>query len=389
LATKDLYGKYFHIVMLFLAFFGIILTERPEIIAWPILHFKSEPSNIVVSIVAVLIWHIAIWCWISVHRNGVRGGRFWDHSRSLPVGDAERRFVDAVILSLCLIGFWGILGYVAYHASVSAYPSGVDGLFGFYFLGFIFLTLSFSKIAAYHHVKKIYFLHLMASMILIMSPGAVGHQFQLGLLSIFFLLLIYRIVQAEIKPRQDSIASSSYFLLSIFFASNIYVYLSFIQVRCLLKESHAFLPRMGIACLLNLLFYWLATLPNRSSNEKIAFLHISFVATCGLASGLYAVLHGARVQIEPWLGTTPFGRLRWKFCEGIVVCSIVLFIFLFLSILYFRALDFSWQYLLQTSMFYLLAMPVLGIDYITRNRNSVILKFCILAPVLAFKMDIA
>lgn len=372
--------------MLFFAFFGIVLTEHPEIIAWPLLHFSHSPANIPMSAVALIVWHAAIWCWISIHRNGIRGGSLWKYSQCFPTSEHERRSVDTAILSLCLAGFWAVSIYAAYKTYSSSSPYGTDGNFWLYFSGIAFLTGAFSKIVTYESGNKSLVFHSLASIGLIVSPAMADRCEYLLVVVVAFFSFIYCSLKTENNSRK--LSTKNILPIKIDFKRH-YTLLFFIQLKILAENAHAVIPRVATSFFTIILLFWLATLPNRTTNEQVVFLHISLATTCALMSGLYSVLYRARLGIEPWLGTIPLGRFRWKLVEEISVCGFLLSIFLVLSSLYAHQQVFPWNYLLYTCLLYFMTMPLLGATKITRSHNSIILKFFILTSSLFIIMEIS
>ena len=374
LSTRTLYRHYSHLVILFLAFFGMLVREKPEVLAWPILHFASHPSDIAMSAVALATWQILVWCWTAIHRKGVSGDHFWTYSQSLALSRYLRQSVNLMILFVCLSIFWIVIGFASFRTLLSSHPSGVDGNFWVYIFLFLLLTLSVANIAAFSTTLGVQASHVVASLALVLVPALIDDRFAGATLVLFFPILLRHIfspVSASAIPSLVQRTVPGYARRYPGFV------LAGIQGRVLLQHMHAVLPRIAAAGLISVLSHWLIGIPGKLDDDRRIFFHIACAASIAILSGLYFLQSSARMKIDSWLSTTALGYIRWKLVENAIVGGIVGAVFLPSYVIHQVNSSFDPYYLLKTYLFYLTLLPILGVDWITRHQNAMLIKLAI------------
>lgn len=97
-----LYLRYAHALGVALMFFGLLLVERPALLAEPILHFWRAPGGLAANAGWAAAWLGCVYVWVRIHRDCVAGGAMAAFSRSLPGAISVLPLVDAVMLLAAL-----------------------------------------------------------------------------------------------------------------------------------------------------------------------------------------------------------------------------------------------------------------------------------------------
>jgi hypothetical protein len=98
----DLYRRYAQVIMVFLLLFGILLKERPSLLAEPLLHFWRAPGQLLPDLAFGLAWTALVTAWTSIHGPFIRGGALARYSRSLPLPRPALKLVDLSVLGLSM-----------------------------------------------------------------------------------------------------------------------------------------------------------------------------------------------------------------------------------------------------------------------------------------------
>lgn len=92
--SQALYKRYGHAITIFGAFFGLVLLEKPSLLAAPILQFWRDPLDWRANLAYVAGWLAIVGLWARVHRGFVRGAAFAVFARSASHGHRLGSMLD-------------------------------------------------------------------------------------------------------------------------------------------------------------------------------------------------------------------------------------------------------------------------------------------------------
>lgn len=383
LLTIDLYRRYAHAAMLFIALFGLMLRDRPDIITWPILHFSLHPANVKTTVGALLTWHILVWCWTLSHRPGIRGGSFPIYSRSLPISRHLQLHVNLAILTTSLLVFWAIMLFAALQTIASPHPAGIDGRFWFYFAVLGLSTLHSARIAVDGGSRRSWAALILALSSLAAIPATAGSAFGAAALTGICALLTKQLMtpatacaskSSQPKPVARTMRRFPYLMLLK------------IQISILAQSWHVLLARIGLVVAVQCAACLLIGLPDKAGDRHV-FLQLACAATIGIMAGLYFTLRSARSRLEPWLGTIASGRSRWHCAEHLIVVGAATSLLAVATLYLTLTSTLAFSQLACVCLYYLLWLPLLGLDRITRHHHAVIIKAAMLVAALIIGLN--
>jgi hypothetical protein len=135
--------------VLLLVLGGLVLAERPALLAGPLTLFAAAPRATGALAVGTTAWLAAISLWVRAHRPFLRGGALAAWCASLPVPARATRAVDLGVLGACLAVALVPFGVAAATVLRSPAPFGQDGVFWCYLTALAAVTLACARAMAY------------------------------------------------------------------------------------------------------------------------------------------------------------------------------------------------------------------------------------------------
>lgn len=270
--SRALYARYAHVLILCLALFGLLLVERPGLLAAPILHFWRDPANWQAGLAYGAGWLLLIALWARVHRPFVRGAALADYARASPAGARVAPALDLAML-LVALQWWALPFAIAIWtvAASAARPPGADGWFPLYAVVMFLVT-----IAAAHAV--------------VLSDG---------------------------PPRRPRRAGATGVLRGPALG-----WLALLQLRALWHAHlHVALPRIGVALLVQAAS-WVMIFQVGKERDAAGFIALACCLAAYALSGLYNAFWRARQRLAPYLRSMPLGTVKVLMAEHLVVLGV-------------------------------------------------------------------
>ena len=272
LRSRALYARYAHVLTICLALFGLVLIERPSLLAAPILHFWRDPGDWQAGLAYGAGWLLIIALWARVHRPFVRGAALAEFARASLHG---QRVAPALDIALLLVAFqwWALPFAIAFWtvATSDAPPPGADGRFPLYVI------------------------------VLILATFAVA----------------YAVVFGAAPARGPRRAGAGGVLRGPALG-----FLALLHVRALWRgHLHVVLPRAGVALIVHAASWWMIHQVGKH-RDAAGFIALACCVTAYALSGLYYAFWRARQSLEPYLRSMPFGVARTLVAEHLVVLGV-------------------------------------------------------------------
>jgi len=269
LQSRALYARYAHVLTICLSMFGLVLVERPTLLAAPILHFWRDPGDWRAGLAYGAGWLLAIALWARVHRSFVRGAALAEFARASLHGQRVAPALDIALL-LVALQWWALPFAIAFWtvATSDAPPPGADGRFPLYVI------------------------------VLILATFAMAYAVVFG--------------AAPVRGRRRAGAGGVLRGPALGF-------LALLHVRALWRgHLHAALPRAGVALLVHAASWWMIHQVGKQ-RDATGFIALACCVTAYALSGLHYAFWRARQPLEPYLRSMPFGVARMLVAEHLVV----------------------------------------------------------------------
>ncbi|MEW7847681.1 hypothetical protein AB2N08_03175 [Massilia aurea] len=272
LQSRALYARYAHALTICLALFGLVLVERPTLLAAPILHFWRDPGDWQAGLAYGAGWLLSIAVWARVHRSFVRGATLAEFARASVHGRRVAPVLDIALL-LVALQWWALPFAIAFWtvATSDAPPSGADGRFPLYVVLLILATLAVAYAVVFNASPA-------------RGPRRAGASGVLRAPALGFLTLLH--------------------------------------VRALWRgHLHVALPRAGVALLVHAASWWMIHQVGKH-RDAAGFIALACCVTAYALAGLYDAFWRARQPLEPYLRSMPFGVARMRVAEHLVVLGV-------------------------------------------------------------------
>lgn len=377
--TKDLYRRYQQLLIIFVSLFGLMLVERPDMPARPILNFADAPLDTLKNTLLVMLWVSFVGLWTYMHRMAIQGADLSRYALTFPISKSRLKLIDLSVLLVSFGVFFVLFGFSIYWAVRADRPWGLDGRFVGYWFSMLCLSLAVAKTVAYGSSTRRKLLQILAWTILLASPHAMsGFTWYAAIVmcNVVAIACLLSDDQSWIdNTKPVSVRTPNHPLLSMAW---FYVKLLFQQYRPLS------FGRMAWAALPLVFVWWLITV---AGNVRDAHLltHLAFGTAAGLLSGLHAVFLSANDVMLRHLRSTSHGVWIVDGLSQLLVLVVGGVVFAgFSGVLTLTTPVFVWQYLLQMSLYYLGLLLLLRATCFHVSETSVFLKFgaCVCAMLL-------
>ena len=383
--SMDLYRRYGQVIVVFLALFGILLKERPSLLAEPLLHFWRAPGQVLPDLAFGLAWMALAGAWTSVHRPFIRGGALARYSRSLPLPRHTPRLVDLSILGLSLPVFLVPLCVALWIAGRSGQAFGVDGRFPLYLLLFAALTIATAQAVAFGPSVRARLSAgaTLAALVaapwlpyLLLVPTAMA-----ALAAAAFACMADSPARAQGAARAGKERSGPVRLLIL------------LRVQgALLFHRHRYDAgmRLLLAGLPQLAAWWMIVYAGKVEEAR-GFLHVGCALTLCFTSGYFYTLHVGGQSLAPWLRSMPFGRLRMALASQLLVLAATALLFgatLAALAVAFGARHAATIDMARAAAYWLAWLPALGLPAITRHKDGKLFTYALVAAALIIAFNL-
>jgi len=377
--SMALYRRYGQAIMLFLALFGILLRERPDLLAAPLLHFWRAPGELLAGLAWGAVWMALVATWTGIHAPFIRGGALARYSRSLPLPRHTLRLVDLAVLGLALPVLalpFAVALWTAWH---SAQPFGADGRFPLYLLLFAALTLTTALAVAFGAAPRAR--RLAGASLTLLAAAPWLPPLLLAPAALAALAAIGFACCAEGHASTHGTAPAFGRLLRR------------VPVPILLRAQAGLLfhhhrhdssVRLLLAGLPLLAAWWMIVYAGKVE-EACGFLHVACALSVCIGSGYFYTLHVGGQGLTAWLRSMPFGGLRLALASQLLVLGAMAV--LFGGAYAALALAFGLDHAVARAMAWAAAwwlpwLALLGLPTLQRHKDGNLFKYALVAAAL-------
>ncbi len=317
-----LYLRYANVVGVLLALFGLLLVDRPALLAEPVLHFWRESGTLPANAGWAGAWLASVGVWARIHRGFIQGGALAAFTRSLPNAVRLAPLVDAAMLFSSLAVFLLPAGLAAWTAAADA--GGAGGWFPIRAALLTVLSLGVAQWAA-AQLARTTLVFVVLGFLVLAGLGRYG-PFEPAVLLAPTLLVAVSVARDMLRPpppRFDgrALAASTAPRLSGM------AFLVSLQAAALVRRhQHAALPRIGLAIAVQVAVLWMIFGVGKAA-EASAFIKVGCWITVGAMSGFFHLFWTMRQPIQPFLRSLPHGVLRMALSEQLFVAGVTAMVF--------------------------------------------------------------
>lgn len=369
-----LYLRYAHALGVALMFFGLLLVERPALLAEPILHFWRAPGGLAANAGWAAAWLGCVYVWVRIHRDSVAGGAMAAFSRSLPGAISVLPLVDALMLLAALQLFLLPAGLAAWTV---AREGGAGMLFPARAALLAALTLATAR-CALGGVPRLAWL-VLAGCLVLCGAGMLGaaEPWAMPAAALVVGAGVLRVLASGVPAPAGGAASvappapegpGAGFLLRL---------LCIVLAR---RHPHAALPRLALAAAILAACLWMIFGVGKHA-ESEAFVQVACWLAIAVMSGFFYLFWSTRQPLTPFLHTLPHGVLRMALAEQLLVAGATALLFgaawaacLLQPV---HGAQVAGQ-LLRHGAAALCVLPLLGLPVIQRREDGMLLKIPIL-----------
>ena len=385
--SDDLYRRYGHVLTIGLSLFGLMLLERPSLLAAPLLQFWRAPAEWLANLAHAAGWMALVAAWAGVHRGFVRGGAFAAFSRSLPLPPHSAALVDLGMLGVSLQIFLLPFCIAIWLAWDAGNPAGADGRFWLYLPLLAVLTVSVAKAVVFGSDRRAR-LVLAGTFAALMFAGQLPAGFfpSAGVAAVLCFCArealrpaarVWRHAPAARKDAPSTLPGLPP-VLRLYHG---------LLVR---RQPQANLLRLVLAALPQAAAWWMVVYAGKSDDAR-AFVQLACALSAALVSGFFYTFYEAGLSFQPYLRSIAHGewRLRLAGCLLVLAATGALFaasLFAFAAAL--GADHAATVSLAYAAAYWLAWIPLLGLPVIQHHKNGIVLKsaLVIAALIIVFKL---
>lgn len=374
-----LYRRYGHALMLFLGLAGMLVAERPALLAEPLLHFWRAPQAWHANLGWTAGWIALVTAWASIHRPFVRGGALAAWSRSLPLGQRAAPWVDLAVLHASLAVFLVPFTVALWTAVRAGSAGGADGRFPLYLALFAGLTLAVARSVVFGPARGSRGLQALAVTALVLA-----HRLPAGWMAGPLLALAALGCLADAVTPPTLQAGAAHSMRGRVARGHPILQLARIQAGLVVhRYRYAALARLLLAALPLAACWWLVVAVGKHEERPI-FVHLACALTTGLMAGFFHTFHGARQALDAFLRSMPFAAARLALAEHLLVLAVTATLFGVAAACFAASLDpaAACDALLLPALYWLAWLPVLGLPLIQRHRDGILVKFALVIVAL-------
>jgi len=371
-----LYRRYAQVAGVLLMFGGVLLAERPSLIAAPILHFWRPPGSLFANAGWAAAWLGVVYVWVRIHRGFVLGGAMAGFARSLPGGVRAGPLVDAAMLLISLQIFLLPIGVAAWTV---AQGGGAGWAFAARAVLLAMLTLG-TALLALGGSQRIGGT-LLAGWVVLCGAGAAAGGPMESLAMLLAALSVGAVVLRAMKGGVAPPLARSLRVAPPAPAGPDALFL--LRLQCLVlarRHPHAALPRVLFAASILLAGLYMIFGVGKHG-ESDAFVQVACWAAIAVMSGFFHLFWNTRQPLQAWLSSIPHGVLRMALAEQALVVGATALLFgaaWIASMVQPEHGAVVAGQVLRHGGFALLVLPLLGLPVIQRREDGVLFKFVIL-----------
>jgi len=374
--SRALYERYAQALGIMLALFGLVLLERPTLLAAPFLHFAGLwpgwQSNAAVACAYLLV--VALWA--RVHRDFVRGAALAGFVRISVHGRRMAPVLDMALVLASLAPFAIPFGIAAWQLATGERP-GWSAL-----ILLALMTVALARGVCFG-MGRASLLRQAAAFIVLVFAGAIapvaGAVAQLGAAALLVLDLLLP-VAAPAAGRHAAHASG-------LLRGPPWRFLLVLQWQALLRRHlHVVLPRIGGALLLHAAALTMIVVVGKHEGAA-GFLTVAGCVSAYALSGLYYAFWSARQPLQPYLRSLPRGEAKVLVAEHLLTLGIGVIVFGAIALgarqllADLPALTASASHIAAQS---LLLLPLLGAPILQRHRHGTPYKVALTVAAILF-----
>lgn len=373
--TRDLYRRYRQVAFLIAGLFGLVIVERPGLIALPILAFADTPFEWLSNLQYLAIWLLAAMVWVSLHKEFLLGSGLAEFAQSLPISRTVHVGVDLALLLRSLTVLAIPLCIAAVTVIRSDHAMGEDGRFWLHLPLLVFLTISLCKSLVFGNPPGAILFQTAAVPATVATPliCAMENGWVVSVVLAACLLL------ACANGRRIGVTSRyvSGIGNAMVNAAPI-VAVPWLQIRMLFVHRwSATWPRISIAAVPPMFAVFLIG-DGRHSGDAAVFMHLAMGSSTGIVSGLHRVLHESSSTMFTFAKSTPYGVLILQIAGHLIVAATgVLAVAASLPWAATRSLTFPPLGFSQIATYYFVLIPLLGNRMIQGHPQTVLIRACV------------
>lgn len=363
-------------VVVLLALFGLMLVDRPALLAEPILHFWREPGTLLANAGWAAAWLAIVGVWVRIHRGFIKGGALAAFTRSLPNAVRVAPLVDAALLFASLPVFLLPTGLAVWTVAASA--GGAGGWFPLRAALLAVLSLGVAQWAA--ALARRSTLVLLAPGFLVLAGLGQYGAFEPVVLATATLLAAAAVLRDMLRPPSPRPAGRALAASSAARLPGMAFLVSLQAAALVRRHQHAALPRIGLAIAVQVACLWMIFSVGKLA-EASAFIKVGCWITVGAMSGFFHLFLTMRQPIQPYLRSLPHGLLRMALSEQLFVAGMTVIVY---AAAYGACLlqpgpgEAVAAQLLRHGAASLVALPLLALPVIQSHKDGLLLKLPIL-----------
>ncbi|WEF33090.1 hypothetical protein [Pseudoduganella chitinolytica] len=378
--SAALYRRWGHVATVALALGGLVLVERPELLAGPLPHFRVAPAGWQASAVGASAWLALVLAWAGSHRDAVRGGPLAHFAASLPLAARTRALVDLGLLGAALAVFAVPFGAALLFAARAHDMDGADGRFLPYLVVLAVLTIAAARAAVFGWTGAARLLLPGGVAVLTGAPLLDSHWAAGVLLAATALAgcaVVLRPVSTVRPLGNGGTGRATGWLL-----------LLRLQGALLWQHPHAVCVRLAMAALPLCGALWLVAVVGNVADAPV-LVHLAAALAAGIMSGFFTQCVAGRAPLAAYLRALPSARFRLALAEHLLVLAGTALLF-----------GAAWAVLaaafgpatappatmLRAGLYWLAWLPLFGLPVIVRHRDGILFKIALAVPALTMAL---
>lgn len=374
--ARALYERYAQALGIVLALFGLVLVERPTLLAAPLLHFARAPSGWQSNAAVACAYCLVVALWARVHRDFVRGAALAGFVRISVHGRRLAPMLDMALVLASLAPFaipFGIAAWQFFSSDLANWAA---------LILLALMTVALARGVCFG-IGRASLLRQVAALIVLVFAGAAGPVpgalAQLGAAALLVLDLILPVA----APRAGCHAAHACGLLR----GPAWRFLLVLQWQALQRRHlHVAFPRIGAALLLHAAALTMIVVVGKHDDAS-GFLTVAGCLSAYALSGLYYAFWSARQPLQPYLRSLPRGDARIVLAEHLLTFGI--------GVIVFAAIALGARLLLadapglpalaaRIAAQSLLLLPALGLPILQRHRHGTPYKVALSVAAILF-----
>lgn len=366
-----LYKRYGHALGILGAFFGLVLVEKPSMLAAPILQFWRDPLDWRANLSYIVGWLVVVGLWARVHRGFVRGAGFAVFARTASHGHRLAPLLDMALLLVALQ--WCVIPF-----AIAAWVVAGSGTIQFWacLFSILLLTVGAARAVVFGAGRASCVRLAAALALLVVAPRAGG--WPLVVCAALLVFDLTRPSRGRVAHRRTGAASGSLRGPGLWF-------LFLLHCQSLWRAHlHVALPRICFALFAHALG-WCLIFRFGKTGDAAGFIKLACCASAYVLAGLYYAFWQVRQPVQPFLRSMPYGVARTLAAEHMVVLGVGALVTGLAWLAYALAPAASPEltmWLLRCGGLSLVLLALLGAPTLQRHQCGVVMKVALTVAAL-------